>query len=86
MDLLEELGVEVSYHDPHSPRVGQTRRHPGRKGLRSIELCCETIARQDAVVIVTDHSTVDYEILARHVSLADRGRKDSMNETVISTM
>jgi UDP-N-acetyl-D-glucosamine dehydrogenase len=51
--LLQELGAEVSYHDPHVPEL---REH----GLRSVELE-PALAAADAVAIVTAHPGVDYE-------------------------
>jgi UDP-N-acetyl-D-glucosamine dehydrogenase len=69
MDLLRELGAGVRYHDPHIPEVGPTRRHPDKQGLRSIDLSAEIIAAQDAVLIVTNHSAVDYGLVASAASL-----------------
>jgi UDP-N-acetyl-D-glucosamine dehydrogenase len=65
MDLLEDLGAELAYHDPHIPVIRPTRRHPQRTGLRSIPLTSETLASFDAVVIVTDHTAVNYELIAQ---------------------
>jgi len=69
MELLEGLGAKVSYHDPHIPEIGKTRRHPDKQGLRSQELSTEVIGGNDAVVIVTDHRAVDYELILRHAQL-----------------
>jgi UDP-N-acetyl-D-glucosamine dehydrogenase len=69
MDLLHHLGAEVAYHDPHISEIGLARRHPDNRGLRSVPLNAETLAAQDAVLLVTDHSNVDYELVAREASL-----------------
>ncbi|HEU5143135.1 MAG TPA: nucleotide sugar dehydrogenase [Solirubrobacterales bacterium] len=53
IDLLRELGGDVSYHDPHAAEL------PGH-GLRSTDLD-EALAAADAVAIVTAHPEVDYE-------------------------
>jgi UDP-N-acetyl-D-glucosamine dehydrogenase len=58
MRLLEESGAEVVYHDPHVPRF----RDDGHEH-ESVPLTDEEIDRADAVVIVTDHSSVDYQRL-----------------------
>ena len=50
MELLRRAGARISYHDPHVPEL------PGL-GLRSAEL---DPAAHDCVVIVTDHSGIDY--------------------------
>ena len=65
---LLELGARVEYHDPfiaETPRMRSWRRLPR---LESIDLTPESIARQDAVVIVTDHSEVDYDLVLEHAS------------------
>ncbi|MFZ5785891.1 MAG: nucleotide sugar dehydrogenase [Acidobacteriota bacterium] len=69
MDLLEDLGAEIAYHDPHVPRIRPTRRHSGRAGMTSLPLTEATLAAHDAVVIVTDHRAVDYDLVARHAHL-----------------
>ncbi len=69
MELLHGLGAEVSYHDPHIPEIGPTRRHPDKRGLRSEPLTDRLLAAQDAVIIVTDHQAVDYALVAKHAPL-----------------
>jgi UDP-N-acetyl-D-glucosamine dehydrogenase len=62
--LLEEHGAEVTYHDPHVAKYteeGHTR--------TSVALTDDALARADAVVIVTDHSSVDYQRLVDTASL-----------------
>ena len=48
MELLQNAGANVAYHDPHVPEFD---------GMRSSPLEPEDY---DAVVIVTAHSTIDY--------------------------
>ncbi len=63
-------GAEVSYHDPHVPEAprdaltGPTM--PACAACRSTRRAVEA---QDAVVVVTDHSSVDYELVRRHAAL-----------------
>ncbi len=38
-------------------------------GLESVPLTEESLARYDAVVIATDHSSYDYEFIGRHAQL-----------------
>lgn len=70
--LLEEQSAEVIYHDPHvaSFREDGHERH-------GVELTDAEISSADAVVIVTDHSSIDYQ---RIVSLA-RVVVDTRNAT-----
>jgi UDP-N-acetyl-D-glucosamine dehydrogenase len=63
------LGAEVSYHDPHVPTTPQMRSWPRLPPMTSVPLTVETLGRQDAIIIVTDHSSVDYELVAARASL-----------------
>jgi UDP-N-acetyl-D-glucosamine dehydrogenase len=66
---LLELGARLHYHDPFLQEVPETRSWPGRPEMRSLPLTAENLASQDAVVVVTDHSAVDYALVLRHASL-----------------
>lgn len=66
---LLELGALLSYHDPFLQEVPETRSWPGRPDMRSLPLTAENLTRQDAVVVVTDHTDVDYALVQRHASL-----------------
>jgi len=57
--------VEVSYHDPYIPTVTLS---PTRV-LKSVQLTEEEIARYDCVVIATDHSCFDYEMILNHAQV-----------------
>ncbi len=67
IELLEDRGAEVMYHDPHIP-VLRPQASYGRTA-RSVELDAGRLANLDAVVITTDHASVDYELVAEHASL-----------------
>ncbi|MEM9553910.1 MAG: nucleotide sugar dehydrogenase [Acidobacteriota bacterium] len=69
LDLLLEHGADVSYHDPHIPEAPAMRTWPDLPPLRSVPLDESVVVAQDAVVIVTDHSSVDYAALARSARL-----------------
>jgi UDP-N-acetyl-D-glucosamine dehydrogenase len=66
---LLELGAVLSYHDPYVGEVPETRSWPGHPEMHSLPLTADTLARQDAVVIVTDHSSIDYALLVKHAKL-----------------
>lgn len=66
---LLSLGAEVDFHDPHVPVMPVTRHAPELAGRRGVELTAETLAAADAVVVVTDHRAVDYDLVARHARL-----------------
>jgi UDP-N-acetyl-D-glucosamine dehydrogenase len=60
----------VTYHDPHCPVVLDDG-HTALSSLpmRSVELTEETLAESDVVVVVTDHTAVDYARVAEHARL-----------------
>jgi UDP-N-acetyl-D-glucosamine dehydrogenase len=66
IDLLEERGATVAFHDPHVAVIPPTREHPRLAGRPSVPLTPETLAGSDAVLIVTDHDDVDYAAVVRH--------------------
>jgi UDP-N-acetyl-D-glucosamine dehydrogenase len=66
---LIELGANVTYHDPFVPSVKGTRQWPDAPQLKSQTLTAKTIAAKDALLIITDHTTVDYKLIARHAKL-----------------
>jgi UDP-N-acetyl-D-glucosamine dehydrogenase len=59
--LLEGRGAEVVYHDPFIPSFTEDG-HP-RTG---VALTAAELGRCDAVVIVTDHTTLDYQLITDH--------------------
>jgi UDP-N-acetyl-D-glucosamine dehydrogenase len=62
--LLAERGAEVQYHDPHVP----TFREDGHE-RHSVPLTADTLRETDAVVVITDHSGVDYAMVAQEAGL-----------------
>ncbi len=67
MKLLEEQGAKVDYHDPYFPRLHRMREYDFK--LTSVPLTPETLSTYSAVVIATDHSSFDYDLIVRHASL-----------------
>ena len=67
IELLQERGAQVAYHDPHIPKIA-----PGRKydlGLESITLSDTALAEFDCVLIATAHSAYDFDNIAKHAKL-----------------
>ena len=65
MRLLQDKGSEVMYHDPFCPVIEDDGHTPLRNlPLRSVDLSDSVLSWADAVVIVTDHSCVDYQYVA----------------------
>jgi UDP-N-acetyl-D-glucosamine dehydrogenase len=67
IQLLQEKGAVVSYHDPFCPTIADDG-HTALRGLpmNSQALTDDTLAAADAVLIVTDHSGVDYGRVVHH--------------------
>ncbi|HEX6751240.1 MAG TPA: nucleotide sugar dehydrogenase [Longimicrobium sp.] len=68
--LLQEKGASVSYHDPFCPEIRDDG-HTAIAGLplRSVELTDAALRTADVVVVVTDHSTTDWERVAELATL-----------------
>jgi UDP-N-acetyl-D-glucosamine dehydrogenase len=62
--LLEDQGARVSYSDPHVPAFSEDGHE-----FRSVALDSKTVAAADCVMIVTDHTSVDYRMIKRHARL-----------------
>jgi UDP-N-acetyl-D-glucosamine dehydrogenase len=69
MDRFAALGANVSYYDPHIPKIGPTREYAKWKDTRSVAWNRDTIAAHDAVVISTNHKAVNLTELADWASL-----------------
>lgn len=62
--LLEGQGARVSYSDPHVPVFAENGHE-----FRSVALDSKTVSAADCVMIVTDHTAVDYHMIKRHARL-----------------
>jgi UDP-N-acetyl-D-glucosamine dehydrogenase len=58
IELLHERGAQVVYHDPYVPRVPRMRQH--HLDMVSVPLSDEALESADAVLVATDHSSIDY--------------------------
>jgi UDP-N-acetyl-D-glucosamine dehydrogenase len=63
--LLQEKGADVAFHDPFCPTIHDDGHTPIRNlPLHTVELTDELLGSMDVVLVVTDHSTVDYQRVA----------------------
>ena len=69
IDRLRSKGCTVSYHDPFVRQISFDAAHTegGGEPLSSVDLTDEQIRAADCLIIVTDHSQIDYQ---RVVNLA----------------
>ena len=83
MELLRDLGAEISYSDPHVPVFPKMREH--KFDLKSVPLTAERIASYDCVVLTTDHDKFDYDLLKQHAKLIvdTRGKYSGKHDNIV---
>lgn len=69
LNRLEAMGAACDFHDPYFPVMPVTRDHPDLAGRCSVALTEGTVADYDAVLVATDHTNVDYAVVAQSASL-----------------
>src|SRR5436309_425883 len=62
LKLLADRGAETRYNDPHAPEIAID----GGETYHSVPLVQEELQSADLVIIVTNHSTYDYDFIVRH--------------------
>ncbi|MDP2971941.1 MAG: nucleotide sugar dehydrogenase, partial [Deltaproteobacteria bacterium] len=77
MDLLQKKGASLLYHDPYIPVLPSFRKYSFK--LKSTPLTRPLLHRIDAAVVVTDHSQIDYEWVAKHAPLIIDTRNATKN-------
>jgi UDP-N-acetyl-D-glucosamine dehydrogenase len=83
MLMLSERGADLGFHDPYVESM-----ELGDDVLECLPLDAETLAEQDAVLILTDHSDVDYHLVVEKARLvydtrnATRGLADGARHVV----
>ena len=77
MRLLHAQGATVTYHDPFIPHL----RDEGDGAKDSVDLTADALASADVVVIVTDHKSVDYQMVVDNANLV----VDTRNATARTT-
>jgi UDP-N-acetyl-D-glucosamine dehydrogenase len=66
--LLGDRGAQVEYHDPYIPHL--SLEHVGGQGeMQSVPFTEEAVRATDCVVIITDHTSFNYALLADHARL-----------------
>jgi UDP-N-acetyl-D-glucosamine dehydrogenase len=66
-ELLHRLKAKIDYYDPYILRVRPTRAH--NLHLKPVTLTAKSVSSYDAVVIVTDHDGLDYQMIQKHAKL-----------------
>src|ERR1700751_3290612 len=68
LELLANRGAVLDYNDPYFPLLFKMR-HYDFSNMRSVDLSPERLASYDCVLIATDHSSYDYDAIARDAKL-----------------
>ena len=63
MEMLEQQGAKVDYNDPYIPIIKPRREYKQFVGKKSASL--DQIKEYDIIIILTDHSSYDYEAIVR---------------------
>ena len=63
--LLEQRGAIVSFHDPHISTYRDEEGH----ARESVPLEAATLAASDCVIIITDHTSIDWPMVKAHAPL-----------------
>ena len=77
MEILSDMGAELSYSDPHIPKLPKMR-HFDVPDLESQEANEKFLSGLDCTLIATDHTAFDWETIVRHSQLI----VDTRNATV----
>lgn len=85
LNRLEAMGAACDYHDPYFPVMPATRDHPSLAGRRSVALSETVVSGYDAVLITTDHTAVDYALVARAARLLLDTRNAMDGRGVVAT-
>ena len=82
MELLRDWGANVAYSDPNVPIFPEMREHDF--DLSSVDLTPASLSSFDAVLLLTDHSSFDYEMIKTHASLVvdTRGKFREGGDTI----
>lgn len=67
MEKLRDLGANLNYSDPNVPVFPKMRQH--KFDLTSQTITCDSVSQKDAIILLTNHSDFDYELIERNAKL-----------------
>jgi UDP-N-acetyl-D-glucosamine dehydrogenase len=82
MELLLAGGAILTYNDPHIPVLPKMRHYRHLPAMTSTPLTPEFLAGLDCVLIATDHSAYDYDLIVRNAPLIIDTRNATKNVTL----
>ncbi|HHE46138.1 MAG TPA: nucleotide sugar dehydrogenase [Bacteroidetes bacterium] len=72
--LLDDIEADIAYTDPHVPMLNH-----GSSVYECVELTPTLLSDQDIVIIITDHTAIDYNEVCRHARLVLDTRNATRN-------
>lgn len=69
LQMIEEYGASVDFFDPHIDAITPMRHFSKITGRRSVKIDAKNIAEYDAVLIITDHDNLPYDVIAKNAKL-----------------
>lgn len=66
IDILQQRGAVVSFHDPYVEELEME--HQGHRRIPGSPLTAGLLAGQDVVLVITDHTGMDYDFVVRHAA------------------
>ncbi len=67
IEILNEKGATIDYHDPYVPKLSKTRKYDFE--LESVSLTNKNLNSYDLVILSTDHSNLDYKFISENAKL-----------------
>jgi UDP-N-acetyl-D-glucosamine dehydrogenase len=67
IELFREKGAHVEYNDPYIQKLPKTRKY--NLDMNSVELTKENLKKYDLVVLATDHTDYNYELIFDNAKL-----------------
>jgi UDP-N-acetyl-D-glucosamine dehydrogenase len=64
IELIIERNGQPSYFDPYVAEIPKTREYADLLGMKSVAWDKQTISAFDAVLVATDHDSIDYQSLS----------------------
>lgn len=77
IELLQEQGAQVNYNDPFIPEFPKMRK--SSLAMSSVELDKKVLSDVDCVMIITDHSSYDYQWIVNNACLIVDTRNATKN-------
>ena len=69
IDILKSKNAKVNYHDKFVKQLPPINNFPSLKGMKSVPLTRKNIQANDIILILTNHSYIDFNEIGKHSKL-----------------